>query len=125
GDLGRLAKRGRLANQDQEGGLEGVLGVLVGAEDAAANAPDHGAMPLHQGGKGCLFPAGDVALEQLPVRQVRLGQASPAEVLNDAAELAGSHRIPPSVAGSMYYYRKGAELIGDFLASRVAARFAK
>src|SRR5262249_2600720 len=37
---GAAADRGGLAGQDQEGGLEGVLGVLLAVQQAAADAPD-------------------------------------------------------------------------------------
>ena len=39
------------ADEDQEGGLEGVLGVVLVAQDRAADAEDHRPVPLHQGGE--------------------------------------------------------------------------
>src|SRR5947209_4266087 len=44
---------GRLADQDEEGGLEGVLGVVV-VEQAATHTPHHGAVPHEEGGEGRL-----------------------------------------------------------------------
>jgi hypothetical protein len=40
--------RRRLADQDKEGRLEGVLGIMVIAQDAATHAPDHRSVPAHQ-----------------------------------------------------------------------------
>ena len=59
-------------HQDQERGLEGVLGVVVVAEDRAADPPDHRAVPIDQGREGQLrrlAAAGREPLQQLPVRQ--------------------------------------------------------
>ena len=61
----------RLADEDEEGGLEGVLGVVVAVEDPAADAPDHRAVPLHQGGERRFLAAAEVALQQLPIGQAR------------------------------------------------------
>ena len=41
----------RLLNEDEEGRLKSVLGVLVAAEQTTAHAPDHRAVPPHQGDK--------------------------------------------------------------------------
>jgi hypothetical protein len=60
--------RGRLADEDEEGGLEGVLGVVVIAQDTAAHTPDHRAMPTHQGCQSRLVTTAEVVLQQLPVR---------------------------------------------------------
>src|SRR5258707_846203 len=52
--------RAGLAGQDEEGGLEGVLGVLRVAQHAAAHAPDQRSVPLDQGGEGRLVtPTGE------------------------------------------------------------------
>jgi hypothetical protein len=45
--LGRTEAR-RLAEQDQESSLKGVLSIIVVREIAAANAPDHRGMTPHQ-----------------------------------------------------------------------------
>ncbi len=42
-----LAQRAGLAGQDQERGLEGVLGVVSVMEDLAADAQHHRPVPLH------------------------------------------------------------------------------
>src|SRR5262249_19071321 len=59
--------RRRLADQDEERRLEGVLGVVVIPEDAPAHAPDHRAVPPHQRFEGRPRAAADEALQQLPV----------------------------------------------------------
>ena len=44
--------RPSLADEDQEGGLEGVLGVVGVVEDRAADAQHHRPVPLDQGREG-------------------------------------------------------------------------
>ncbi len=64
--------RGRLAGQDQERRLEGVLGLVRVAKDLAADAEDHRAMTFHQGGEGDLgglIASGCEAIEELRVAQ--------------------------------------------------------
>jgi hypothetical protein len=56
-----------LAGQDQESGLEDVLGVVLVAQDAPANGQDHAPVAAHQGLKGGLFTPADEAFQQLPV----------------------------------------------------------
>src|SRR5262249_5840754 len=77
----------------EEGGLEGVLGVLVTAENPAADAPDHRAVPADQGRQRCLVPAAEKSLQQLPVGPVRpvAQEYRPAQVLKDFAHRAGRH----------------------------------
>ncbi len=63
----RVADRPGLARQDEEGGLEGVLGVVVIAEQLPADAQDHRAVSRHDGGEGGLITDGREPLEQLTV----------------------------------------------------------
>src|SRR5262245_59907580 len=74
--------RSRLANQDEEGRLKGILGVLVMAEDPLAHPPDHRAMALYESCKGSFIPVGDEMLQQLAI-----GQASPALPEDSLAKL--------------------------------------
>jgi hypothetical protein len=60
-------QRGGPAGQDEEGRLEGVLGVLLVAQDVPAHAKDHRAVPAHQDGKGCLVAHNGKLLDQGPV----------------------------------------------------------
>src|SRR5262249_42342100 len=95
----------RLADEDQEGGLEGVLGVVVIAEDPAAHGPDHRAMPAHQGGQRRLVPAAEVVLQQLPIGQARPTpqKHGPAQVLEDLARLACRHVVSLGEAKLAFY----------------------
>ena len=63
-----------LADQDQEGRLEGVLGLVIVAQHAAAGAKDHRPVPLHQCPEshfGRLAGGGCKPFQQLSVRQPR------------------------------------------------------
>ena len=53
--------------QHQEGGLEGVLGVVMAVEDPAADAQDQRAVPVQEGCERGLVAAQGEALEQFPV----------------------------------------------------------
>src|SRR5262245_52988682 len=88
--------RRRLADEDEERGLESVFGVVVVAEDTAAHAPDHRTMPPHQGCKG-----GIVSLSQERLQQLPIGHPCPVsqqhgstKVLDDLARVARCHRPP-------------------------------
>ncbi len=61
-----LARHDRvpLADEDEEGGLEGIVGVVDIAEHAPADAQDHGAVNADQGAEGRLFAQVEIALEQ-------------------------------------------------------------
>jgi hypothetical protein len=65
--------RAGLAGQYQEGGLEGVVGRVGVAEDAAADAEDHRAVPSDQGGEGEGVAAGGEPPEQFGVGRVGAG----------------------------------------------------
>ncbi len=86
GDRLGLAERCRLAGEDQEGGLQGVLGVLDVMQHLPADAPDHRPMPLDQRGEG-LFIVEPDQLHQLAVgKPAQLGAARQrAEMLQDQA----------------------------------------
>ena len=61
--------RSRLAGEDEERRLEGVLGVVVIPEDPAADAPDHRAVAPDDRLEDRLLSPGDEAIQELPVRQ--------------------------------------------------------
>jgi hypothetical protein len=84
------AKGRRPADENQEGGLEGVLGVGRVPQDAPADAPDHRAVPPHQDRDRRLIPAEKEALQQLLVAQGRLlgQQHGPTQVVEDLAHWA-------------------------------------
>jgi hypothetical protein len=56
-----------LASEDEKRGLEGVLGILMVGQDAAADTPDHRAMPPHKGLEGGFVPLFDEAAEEFPI----------------------------------------------------------
>src|SRR5262249_55961710 len=91
-----------LADEDDEGGLEGILGVVV-AQMAAADAPHHRAVPVDEGGKGRVVAPIDVTTEQLAVAKPVTHH--PANVLDHARR-----HVPPSIS----YLPQEAELIHDF-----------
>jgi hypothetical protein len=64
-------QRPRAANQDQEGRLEGVLGVVVVARGRPAGAQHHRAVPAHQHFEGTfrLTPTRDELPQQMAVGQ--------------------------------------------------------
>ena len=61
--------RSRLAGEDEEGRLEGVLGVVVVPEDPAADAPDHRAVAMDDRLEDGLLPPCHEAIQELPVRE--------------------------------------------------------
>ncbi|HZY83624.1 MAG TPA: hypothetical protein VFE78_02225, partial [Gemmataceae bacterium] len=61
-----------LASEDEKRGLEGVLGILMVGQDAAAYTPDHRAMPPHKGREGACVPLFDEAAEEFPIGRSRL-----------------------------------------------------
>jgi hypothetical protein len=86
-------ERAGLPHQDQKGGLEGVLGVVVVAEDRAADPPDHRPVPLDQGREGRLgrlAAAGGESLQQLTV-----GESSRRPRVEEHAEGRGSGSVMP------------------------------
>jgi hypothetical protein len=90
--------RGRPAGQDEEGGLEGVLGRVRLAQQAPAQAQHHRPVASHEGLEGPLVAPADEAIEQLRVaRRARPGGAGQAaEVVQ---ELGGAGHPSASLGG--------------------------
>ena len=66
-------ERSRLADQDEEGGLEGIFRLMLVAYDGQADAPDHRLVPLDQrreGQLGHLVRIGRESFQELAVGQV-------------------------------------------------------
>jgi hypothetical protein len=83
-----------LRGEDEEGGLEGVLGVVV-AEQASAHAPDHRPVPFDERGEGGLVAALDEAAEQLAVAEARaVAQRRRPKLFDHAGGRAGRHAPP-------------------------------
>ncbi len=68
GEHRRGSDRSRLAGEDEERGLEGVLGIVVVAEDAPADAQDHRPMPPDDRLERRLIATCDEPFEQIAVR---------------------------------------------------------
>ncbi len=75
-DRSPVADGGGAADEDQERGLEGVLGVVIVAQDRVADAEDHRPVPLDQDGER---PFGDLlgAFSE-PAQEFGVGQAADA-----------------------------------------------
>jgi hypothetical protein len=88
-----LLNRTGLLCQDQEGGLEGVLGVMQVTQHASTHSQHHRAVTPQESRKGIPIAVAGEALQQLAVGVlfvgVAAGQAS--EVLQDGTELCGTH----------------------------------
>jgi hypothetical protein len=84
-----------LADEDEKGGLEGILGIVLVAQNTAADAPHHRSMSAHQGCNSGFVTAAEVVLQQLPIGQPSpiTHKHGPAKVLDDLAHLAGRHLI--------------------------------
>jgi hypothetical protein len=93
--VGYSTRRGP-ADQDTEGRLKGVFGVVVATEDTAAHVPDHWAMPLDKGFECRRVMTAEVVLEQLSIGQSGTLTLSerPAKVLDDRIHLSGRHGSP-------------------------------
>ena len=68
--------RAGLLDQDEEGGLEGVLGVVGVAQDAPADGQDHRPVPRHQRLEGRRIALGEEAVEELRVGEPGDGPAA-------------------------------------------------
>src|SRR5262249_43902161 len=79
--------------QDEERGLEGVLGVMHIAKHAAANAQNHRAVPPQQGLEGSGIPVADEVLQELPIGQSGpvLMEHRPPQVLEEWLASAPCH----------------------------------
>ena len=69
----RVADRAGTPDQDQERRLEGVLDVVLVAQDATTDAQDERAMEGHQGRESRLVMPRHESLQQLPIIQPRHG----------------------------------------------------
>jgi hypothetical protein len=82
-----FADRAKAACKDKEGCLEGVLGVLLVPQDAAAYAHHHRTVARYQFGEGRSVSPGGKVLEQLTVGKARLAVA-PRQFLDATNERA-------------------------------------
>jgi hypothetical protein len=108
-----------LADQDEEGGLEIVLGIMTIPQDAAADTPHHRPMPPHQRGQG-VFTMVEEVFQELAIgpSRARAGQHGSAQVLDDLTQVARRHPVSSwgtSLAPYSFYYPHEGGLIHDFL----------
>jgi hypothetical protein len=77
----------------KEGGLEGILGVLPMMENALAHPKHQRPVAVDQSREGICVPAGDEALEQVPVRRFAIAVSlhHAAEMADEAVELSRCH----------------------------------
>ena len=114
---------GGLADEDEKGGLEGVVGVVHVAEDAAANAEHHRSMAAHDGRKRRFLVPVEVALQQGVIgRGGGLLQHGPSQPLQSAAHMPACHCGPSMTVVSISYLpaRGRADVVFDN--DRLAAR---
>jgi hypothetical protein len=117
--LGARDNRSRLAEENQECGLEGILGVRRVPQDTLAYAKNHRSVAADEQLEGRLVAVCDESFQQLgipdpgtfvPARHV-------AEVTDDALKLTGRHGIPsvPKTSCSHHNdFSEGDDLLHDF-----------
>src|SRR5262249_28415632 len=98
-----------LPDQDEEGGLEGVIGVVGVVQDTAADALDHAAVPLDEGGEGGFVAVAGEASQQLAVGHVVVGPQARqlAEGSQDPALLCRSHGLGPQERSRIFSIVRG------------------
>jgi hypothetical protein len=95
----------RLAGEDNECGLESVLGILVARQRTTTDIPDQPFVPAQQHRKRLLTTPAQVEVKKLPVGQVPdfLGIDQVANVLQDGVESVWDHvrhPTPPDECGA-------------------------
>jgi hypothetical protein len=80
-----MDQRWRLAQEDEERGLEGIFSAMFVEEYTTARAQDQGSVPAHEVFDGRLVAVGDEPLQELGIRHRRCGDA-PNQVANMVQE---------------------------------------
>ena len=114
-------ERSRLFGQHEEGGLEGILGGVLVAEHAPADAEDHRPVPLHQGLEGelgaVLGPVGEPR-QELGIRQPGEGAQVP-QPMNLTEQSGASARhvrsLPPGDSSCLPVMPGSGVRLTDFL----------
>ena len=88
-----LANGTRLASENDERRLEGILGILTAGQRAPADIPDHPLMPAQQFREGVLATIVQVEVQKLPIAQTPgfLGVDQVRDVLQDIVQSACDH----------------------------------
>ena len=68
-----VAQGGGFANEDEEGGLEGVVDVVRVGEEATADGEHHGAVAVEDDFEGALIAFAGVSLEEVGFAQTDKG----------------------------------------------------
>jgi hypothetical protein len=137
-DRGRLTERRCFAQQDQESGLEGILGVVGITQNPPADAPNQRPMAAHQTGKRAFVLLPAQLLEQLAVAAVhRRTAADPLpDIPEDPGQTFVGHDInsPPSThcqlvgarrANTALFCQKNLQLVDCFQYSSAVPAFAR
>ena len=96
--------------QDQERGLEGILGVVGVAQDVAADIEDHRPMPCHQRLEcrlGGLAAPSEESIQELGVGEVP-GHPDMGECVEPRSAVRHAPIVPPSLRPPVTSYRKSA-----------------
>ena len=111
----RLATTDRagLAHQDQEGGLEGVVGVVRVAQELPADAQDHGPVSFDQDGEGGLRRI-RIVPRQKPVQELAIGQGPGRTQLVEHGELIAQD----GARSCMFHSGSPSVRIGETLVNR-------
>ncbi|HEY8502999.1 MAG TPA: hypothetical protein VIL46_00355 [Gemmataceae bacterium] len=92
-DVAALADRSRPLGEHQEGGLEGVLRVVLAAQQPAADGQHHRPVPLQKRPEGVGVAAAGEAVEEVAVALVG-GQGDFPEELLSGPDRRGRHGAP-------------------------------
>src|SRR5207237_710875 len=97
--------RRRFAGEDQKGRLEGVLGVVMIADDTTADAEDHRPVATDKGCKRRFVLLLDEGRQQLPIRPACsiVPQHGPAKMPNHPVHLSHCHTCPLWPVASDHY----------------------
>ena len=114
--------RSRLPGEDQERRLEGVFGVVVIPEDAAADAPDERPVSLDDRLEGRGVTPFHEPIQQLPVREHPDGALveERAELSNRRMHATVLHHAAPSIVTGLYPSITRSSLSHTIFSSRIA-----
>jgi hypothetical protein len=86
-----VADRGRFFGQDEEGGVEGILGILLVVQDPAAHTQDHRAVPPGEGSERLLVLPAEEGIQELVVGLVTAGGGQLADVAENGVQGGVGH----------------------------------
>src|SRR4029077_10999070 len=89
-----LADRTRLADQEQERRLEGILGVIEVRQPPPAQGPDHRTVPRQQRLKRRFLTVRDESLQQVAVRVLDPARVQTMQTPQDGLQRTAGHTHP-------------------------------